>query len=70
MTSFDWSVLTASLGSSIGVALVAMTAVRRRMTRRRAGFAQVGSERGRRRIEVVAITDADPEADASTIERK
>jgi small neutral amino acid transporter SnatA (MarC family) len=70
MTSFDWSVLTASLAGGIGVALIAMTALRRRRTRRRTEYAQIGSEGGRKRIEVVAINDANPEPDGSTIERK
>jgi hypothetical protein len=50
--------------------LIAITAVRRRRTRRRAEYAQVGSESGRRRIEVVAINDANPGPDGRTIERK
>ena len=70
MTSCDWSVLTASLAGGIGVALIAMTALRRRRKRRRTEYAQIGSESGRKRIEVVAINDADPEPDGSTIERK
>jgi hypothetical protein len=70
MTSFDWSVLTASFAGGLGVGLIAMTVLRRRRTRRRAEYAQIGSESGRRRIEVVAISDANPEPDGSTIERK
>jgi hypothetical protein len=70
MTSFDWSVLTTGLAAGLGVGLIAITAVRRRRTRRRAEYAQVGSESGRRRIEVVAINDATPGPDGRTIERK
>jgi hypothetical protein len=70
MTSFDWSVLTTGLAAGLGVGLIAITAVRRRRTRRRAEYAQVGSESGRRRIEVVAINDANPGPDGRTIERK
>jgi hypothetical protein len=70
MTSSDWSVLTTGLAAGLGVGLIAITAVRRRRTRRRAEYAQVGSESGRRRIEVVAINDANPGPDGRTIERK
>ena len=35
MTSFDWSVLTASLAGGLGVGVIAMTALRRHRTRRR-----------------------------------
>jgi hypothetical protein len=70
MTSFDWSVLTTGLAAGLGVGLIAITAVRRRRTRRRAEYAQVGSESGPRRIEVVAINDANPGPDGRTIERK
>jgi hypothetical protein len=70
MTSFDWSVLTTGLAASLGVGVIAITAVRRRRTPRRAEYAQVGSESGRRRIEVVAINDANPGPDGRTIERK
>jgi hypothetical protein len=69
MTSFDWSVLTAGLAGGLAVGLIAMTAVRRRGMRRRADYADAGSESGRRRIEVVAI-NANSEPDGSTIERK
>jgi hypothetical protein len=55
MTSFDWSVLTASLAGGLGVGLVAMTALRRR-TRRHAELARAQSRR--RRIDVVAIDEA------------
>jgi uncharacterized membrane protein len=57
MTSFDWSVLTASLAGGLGVGLIAMTALRRHRTRRRTGYAQVGPETRRRRIDVVAIDE-------------
>jgi hypothetical protein len=56
MTGFDWSVLTASLAGGLGVGVVAMTALRRRRTRRRAEYAQVPGS-GRRRIDVVAIDE-------------
>ena len=65
MTSFDWSVLTAGLAGGLGVGLVAMTALRRRRTRPPREHAQIGSESRRRRIEVVAIDDADPEPEAA-----
>jgi hypothetical protein len=55
MTSFDWSVLTASLATG-GVGLVAMTALRRRSARRHAELAR--AQRRRRRIDVVAIDEA------------
>jgi len=70
MTGFDWSVLSASLAGGLGVGLIAITALRRRRARRHPEDAQVGSEGGRRRIEVVAINDATPELDGSTTERK
>jgi CHASE2 domain-containing sensor protein len=57
MTSFDWSVLTASLAGGLGVGLVAMTALRRR-TRRHAELAQLEPRSRRRRIDVVAIDEA------------
>jgi small neutral amino acid transporter SnatA (MarC family) len=56
MTSFDWSVVTASLAGGLGVGLVAMTAVRRRTARRHAELAEAQSRR--RRIDVVAIDEA------------
>jgi hypothetical protein len=56
MTSFDWSVVTASLAGGLGVGLVAMTAVRRRTARRHAELAQARIRR--RRIDVVAIDEA------------
>jgi hypothetical protein len=61
LTSFDWSVLTAGLAAALGGGFVAMTALRRRRTRRHTEFAQIGSESGPRRIEVVAIDDANVE---------
>jgi hypothetical protein len=70
MTSFDWSVLTTGLAAGLGVGLIAITAVRRRRTRRRAEYVQVGSETGRRRIEIVAINEANPGPAGRTIERK
>ncbi|MEP6978454.1 MAG: hypothetical protein ABI948_10425 [Thermoleophilia bacterium] len=70
MTSFDWSLLTPGLAASLAVGLIAITALRRRRTRRRAEYAQIGSESGRKRIEVVAINDPNPELNGSTIERK
>ncbi len=57
MTSFDWSVLTASLAGGLGVGVIAMTARRRHRTRRRAEYAQVGPVSRRRRIDVVAIDE-------------
>jgi hypothetical protein len=56
MTSFDWSVVTASLAGGLGVGLVAMTAVRRRAARRQAELVLAQSRR--RRIDVVAIDEA------------
>jgi hypothetical protein len=58
MTSLDWSVLTAGLAGGVGVGLIAMTALRRRGTRRSDEYAHVGSKSGRKRIEVVAIDEA------------
>jgi small neutral amino acid transporter SnatA (MarC family) len=58
MTSFDWSVLTASLAGGLGVALIAMMALRRRTAKRHADLAQVGLQSRRRRIDVVAIDEA------------
>jgi hypothetical protein len=52
MTSFNWSVLTASLASGRGVGLIAITALRRRTVRRHAELAQVGPRSRRRRIDV------------------
>ncbi len=57
MTSFDWSVLTATLASGLGVGVIAMTALRRHRTRRRTEYAQVGPGSRRRRIDVVAIDE-------------
>ena len=54
MTSFDWSVLTASVAG--GVALIAMAALRRRTANRHAELAQVEPQ-SRRRIDVVAIDE-------------
>ncbi len=70
MTTFDWSVLTAGLAAALGASLVALTALRRRRTRLHSRYAQIGSESGRRRIEVVAIDDADLEPDATATGRK
>lgn len=70
MTSFDWSVLTAGLAGGLGVGLIAMAALHRRRTRPSGERAQIGPESPRRRIEVVAITEANPESQSSTIERK
>jgi small neutral amino acid transporter SnatA (MarC family) len=58
MTSFNWSVLTASLAGGLGVGLIAFTALRRRTVRRHAELAQVGPRSRRRRIDVVAIDEA------------
>jgi hypothetical protein len=58
MTSFDWSVLTASLAGGLGAALIAMTALRRRTAKRQAGLAKLGPRGTRRRIDVVAIDEA------------
>jgi hypothetical protein len=57
MTSFDWGVLTASLASGLGVGVIAMTALRRRRTRRCSEYTQVGPGSRRRRIDVVAIDE-------------
>jgi hypothetical protein len=56
MTSFDWSVLTASLAGGLGIGVIAMTALRRHRTRRSGEYAQVPGN-GRRRIDVVAIDE-------------
>jgi hypothetical protein len=55
MTSFDLDVLTVGLAAGFGAALVTVTAVRRRNTKRRAELAQIDAGRTRRRIDVVAI---------------
>ena len=62
MTGFDWDVLAVGLAAGLGVALIAMTALRLRRTRRRAQFAQADPGNKRRRIDVVAI---DEDADRS-----
>ena len=59
MTSFDWDVLAVGLAAGLGVGFIAVTALRRRSTRRRAEVAGVGPGNGRRRIDVVAIEVAD-----------
>lgn len=57
MTSFDWSVLTASLAGGLGMSVIAMTALRRHRTRRRTEDPHVGPGSRRRRIDVVAIDE-------------
>ena len=57
MTSFDWSVLTATLAGGLGISVVAMTARRRHRTRRRTEDPHVGPGSRRRRIDVVAIDE-------------
>ena len=57
MTSFDWSLLTASLAGGLGVGVIAMTALRRHRTRRRTEDPQVDPGSRRRRIDVVAIDE-------------
>ena len=68
MTSFDWSILTAGLAAGAGVAFVAMTGLRRRGVRRHAQLAQVAPGRTRRRIDVVPISDTNPEPDGTNTE--
>ena len=58
MTSFDWSVLTATLAGGLGISVVAMTARRRHRTRRRTEDPHVGPVSRRRRIDVVAIDES------------
>jgi hypothetical protein len=70
MTSFDWSVLSASLAGGLGVGFLAITALRRHKTRRHPEPVPVGSGSRRRRIEVVAINDANPIPNGSRIERQ
>jgi hypothetical protein len=73
MGSLDWAVI--ALGAAGGVvALLAVAAAVTRRRQRRSELAKL-TARGRtqlpeRRIEVVAINDANPEPDGSTIERK
>jgi hypothetical protein len=56
MTSFDLSVLTASLVGGVGIAVIATTALRRQRARRSAEYARVPRNE-RRRIDVVAIDE-------------
>ena len=56
MTSFDLSVLTASLVGGVGIAVIATTALRWRRARRSAEYARVPRNE-RRRIDVVAIDE-------------
>jgi hypothetical protein len=56
MTSFDLSVLTASLVGGVGIAVIATTALRRRRARRSAEYARLRRNE-RRRIDVVAIDE-------------
>jgi hypothetical protein len=56
MTSFDLSVLTASLVGGVGVAVIATTALRRHRGRRSAEHARIPGNEGRR-IDVVAIDE-------------
>ena len=57
MTTFHWSVLTATVAGGLGVGVIAMTALRRRAARRRAVLAELGRRCRRRRINVVAIDE-------------
>jgi hypothetical protein len=59
MRSFDVSVLTASLAGSLGIGLIATTALRRHRARRSAESARVPRNE-RRRIDVVAIDEHAP----------
>ena len=56
MTSFDLSVLTASLVGGVGIAVIATTALRRHRARRNAEYPRVPRNE-RRRIDVVAIDE-------------
>jgi len=57
MTSFGWDALAVGLAAALGVGFIAVTALGRRRTRRRAETAY-GLGSGRRRIDVVAIREA------------
>jgi hypothetical protein len=57
MAGFDWDVLGVGLAAALGVGLIALTAIRRRRTRRRTQLAQADPGTKRRRIDVVAIDE-------------
>ncbi len=57
MTTFDWDVLAVGLAAGLGVGFIALMALRRRRTRRRARLAQVDPGSKPRRIDVVAIDE-------------
>jgi hypothetical protein len=72
MTSFGWNALAVGLAAALGVGFVAVSALGRRRTRRRAEPAH-GLGSGRRRIDVVAINESvvggSPEREPAAINR-